>query len=174
MSEERTEIEFAGVKFTGGKMFILVSALSTLGGGAWGAFEFYNDYRTMKEQIQSYVAPDLSDYDKRIKVLEVKIDDALEIARDIRTDLKKDIGTQSDMIYNMDTRMRSSEKDIRTSISDNERQVKGMISNADGRWDDKLTKVDGKLDTVDKKINELETKLDAKIQKALDNPLSNQ
>lgn len=166
MSEERTEIEFAGVKFTGGKMFILISALSTLGGGAWGAFEFYNDYRNMKEQIQNYVAPDLSNYDKRIEVLETKIGESLEIARDIRTDLKNDINTQGDMIYKMDTRLRTTEKEVRDMVSDNEKQVKGMISNADSRWDDKLTKVDTKIDSLEKKF-------DDKIQKALDNPLAN-
>ena len=31
-----TEVEFGGVKFTGGKMFVLLTALSTLGGAAWG------------------------------------------------------------------------------------------------------------------------------------------
>ena len=60
------EVEVGGVKFTGGKMFAVITALSTLGGVAWGGFEFYNDYRNMKEQIQSYVAPDLSGFDKQI------------------------------------------------------------------------------------------------------------
>jgi gas vesicle protein len=166
MSEERTEIEFAGVKFTGGKMFVLISALSTLGGGAWAGFEFYKDYLDMKEQIQNYVAPDLSDYDKRIKVLESKIDESLEIARDIRTDLKKDIGTQSDMIYNMDTRLRVSEKEVRSLMNDTEKQVKNLITNTENRWDDKLTKVDNKMENIEKKF-------DDKIQKAMDNPLSN-
>ena len=54
------EFEFAGMTFKGGKMFIVLTALSTLGGAAWGAFEFYNDYRNMKAQIEEYVAPDLS------------------------------------------------------------------------------------------------------------------
>ena len=46
------EVEVGGVKFTGGKMFAVITALSTLGGVAWGGFEFDNDYRNMKEQIQ--------------------------------------------------------------------------------------------------------------------------
>ena len=51
------EAEFGGVKFKGGKIFVLLTALSTLGGVAWGGFEFYNDYRTMKTKINKYVAP---------------------------------------------------------------------------------------------------------------------
>ena len=62
------EVEVGGVKFTGGKMFAVITALSTLGGVAWGGFEFYNDYRNMKEMITSYVAPDLSEIDKNIAI----------------------------------------------------------------------------------------------------------
>jgi hypothetical protein len=63
------EVEVGGVKFTGGKMFAVITALSTLGGVAWGGFEFYNDYRNMKKQIQYYVAPDLSGMQEEISVL---------------------------------------------------------------------------------------------------------
>ena len=34
--------------------------------GYWAGFEFYKDYTDMKEQIQKYVAPDLSGFDKQI------------------------------------------------------------------------------------------------------------
>ena len=33
-------------------------------------FEFYKDYMDMKEQIQEYVAPDLSEFDKQLAVLQ--------------------------------------------------------------------------------------------------------
>ena len=34
MSDDgKTEVEFAGVKFRGGKIFVIITALSTLGGG---------------------------------------------------------------------------------------------------------------------------------------------
>ena len=42
------EVEFAGVKFKGGKIFVIITALTTLGGGLWAGFEFYKDYLTMK------------------------------------------------------------------------------------------------------------------------------
>ena len=41
MADSKTEIEFAGVKFRGGKMLIIITALSTLAGGLYGGFEFY-------------------------------------------------------------------------------------------------------------------------------------
>ena len=60
------EMEFAGIKFKGGKIFVILTALTTAGGALWGGFEFYKDYLDMKEQIQTYVAPDLSEFDKNI------------------------------------------------------------------------------------------------------------
>ena len=47
------EIEFGGLKFSGGKMVAVLTALSTLGGAAWGGFEIYKDYMDMKEIIQN-------------------------------------------------------------------------------------------------------------------------
>ena len=65
----KTEVEFAGVKFRGGKIFIIITALSTLGGGLYAGFEFWKDYMDMKEKIETYVAPDLSGFDKKLAVL---------------------------------------------------------------------------------------------------------
>ena len=63
------EVEFAGVKFKGGKMVAIVMALSTLVGGLYGAFEVYKDYTNMKKKILSYSAPDLSGFDKKLAVM---------------------------------------------------------------------------------------------------------
>ena len=62
------EVEIAGAKIKGGKLMLLVPIISALGGGLWGGFEFYKDYMDMKEQIQEYVAPDLSGFDKQIAI----------------------------------------------------------------------------------------------------------
>ncbi len=60
------EVEVGGIKFRGGKIFVILTALTTAGGALWGGFEFYKDYLNMKDQIQEYVAPDLSGFDKDI------------------------------------------------------------------------------------------------------------
>ena len=68
------ELEFAGIKFKGGKIFVVITALTTLIGAMWGGFEFYKDYLNMKEKIQSYSAPDLSGFDKRLELVSQKTD----------------------------------------------------------------------------------------------------
>ena len=82
------EVEFGGLKFTGGKMFVLLTALSTLGGAAWGGFEFYNDYRNMKEQIQEYVAPDLSAITEELAVTREELESTRAIVESFQSQIK--------------------------------------------------------------------------------------
>ena len=75
MSDDgKTEVEFAAVKFRGGKIFVIITALSTLGGGLYAGFEFWKDYMDMKEKIEKYVAPDLSGFDKKLAVLKTEME----------------------------------------------------------------------------------------------------
>jgi hypothetical protein len=79
------EVEFGGVKFTGGKMFAVLTALSTLGGAAWGGFEVYKDYMDMKEIITNI---DTDAIDARNNEIEIKLDEAIGYTRDIKNDLR--------------------------------------------------------------------------------------
>ena len=184
------EVEYGGIKATGGKLFIIISLLGTLGAGLWGGFEFYKDYQDMKEQITSYVAPDLSGLDKQLGILDVEVTDtkqlirteinsikdsvseAQDTTRDIRTTMKTDINLFSDQIAAIDKRSREDGLETRTAMRNAENEVRQLIADTSKRWDDKLQKVDNKLQKVDNQIEMLETKLDKKITKALENPLA--
>ena len=48
----------------------------------WGGFEFYKDYMDMKEKIQTYVAPDLSTFDKRISIIESRLDEEISLFKE--------------------------------------------------------------------------------------------
>ena len=161
-----TVISIGGYEFTPAKLMVAFTLVSSILGGLYGAFEVYKDYVGMKKKIAEYVSPDLSGYDKRMAIFESKLTESVDIVRDIRTDLRTEIGKQADQIAKMDGRSRDIEREVRGTMTGAERDVKNLISNADKRWDDKLYRVDTKID-------ELEKKLDNKIQKALENPLSN-
>ena len=184
------EVEYGGIKATGGKLFIIISLIGTLGGALWGGFEFYKDYQDMKEQITSYVAPDLSGFDKQLGILDVEVTDtkqlirteinsikdsvseAQDTTRDIRTTMKTDINLFSDQIAAIDKRSREDGLETRTAMRNAENEVRQLIADTSKRWDDKLQKVDNKLQKVDNQIEMLETKLDKKITKSLENPLA--
>ena len=160
------ELEVGGVKFTGGKMFAVITALSTLGGVAWGAFEFYNDYRNMKEQIQSYVAPDLSGINERISVMEEQVVNAVDNTRTIKLDLKRDI-------QNIETQVDRVEKIVKTtqdSIDDTLREVEIVSRESEKDTRDRMRETE---DRIDASMEKLEKKLGQQIQEALDNPLTN-
>ena len=149
------EVEFGGITFKGGKMMILLTALTTLGGATWGAFEFYKDYMDMKEIIQNI---DVGEIEARNAIIETKLDEAIDYTRDIKSDLRDDIlsvEAQADRIEDM---VRESEDKVRT-----------MIDKADERFE---TKRDALVSETDRKIKEIEDNLEDKIQKVLDNPLS--
>ena len=184
------EVEYGGIKATGGKLFIIISLLGTLGGALWGGFEFYKDYQDMKKQITSYVAPDLSKFDKKLEVLDIEVTttkqlirseissikeivgEAQDTTRDIRTTMKTDINMFSDQIAAIDKRSREDGLETRTAMRNAENEVRALIADTSKRWDDKLQKVDNKLQKVDNLMEMLETKLDKKITKALENPLA--
>ena len=184
------EVEYGGLKVTGGKLFVIISLIGTLGGALWGGFEFYKDYQDMKEQITSYVAPDLSEFDKKLGILDVEVTDTKEListeinsiktivgeaqdtTRDIRTTMKTDINQFSDQIAAIDKRAREDALETRTAMRNAENEVRALIADTSKRWDDKLQKVDNKLQKVDNLMEMLETKLDKKITKALENPLA--
>ena len=62
------EIEYGGIKIGGSKLLLIVPLVGTIIGGLWGGFELYSRYLDMEEKIQTYVAPDLSGFDKRLDV----------------------------------------------------------------------------------------------------------
>lgn len=82
------EFEFGGMTFKGGKMFAILTALSTLGGAAWGGFEFYKDYMDMKEIIQNI---DIQEIQAANELQLQKLEDAIGYTQDIKDDLKQDI-----------------------------------------------------------------------------------
>ena len=67
------EIEYKGVKVGGSKLLLIIPLIGTLIGGLWGGFEVYQRYLLMEKKINSFVSPDLSDYDKRIDLVQQEV-----------------------------------------------------------------------------------------------------
>ena len=160
--EDKTTIEFGGMSFTGGKAFALVTALSTLGGAAWGGFEIYKDYMDMKEIIQNIDTTEIENRNQQIEIkmeeMLAQVNQAIDYSRSIKNDLRDDFNR---MEANVD-RIEDQSRDLETEVED-------MIDRADERFDMKRESL--QMDT-DKKIEALEKRLNDKIQTFLDNPLA--
>lgn len=156
------EIEFGGMTFKGGKMMVVLTALSTLGGATWGAFEFYKDYMDMKEIIANI---DTDAIEVRNNEIEVKldnvfmtVDEAIDYSRSIKNDLRDDFNRMEKNVDRIEDQNREMQDDVRT-----------MIDKASERFD---TKRESLQTDTELKINALEDRLNKKIQNVLDNPLT--
>ena len=81
-------ITIAGYSFTPAKLMIAFGIVSSTLGGLYGAFETYKGYQDMKMKIEKYVAPDLSEFDKRLSVIEENSAKTTDYTRDIKNDIK--------------------------------------------------------------------------------------
>ena len=181
------EVEFGGLKFSGGKMVALLTALSTLGGAAWGGFEIYKDYMDMKEIIQNI---DTDAIAARNDVIETKLDEAIDYTRDIKSGLKDDILKLEANIDRMEDKVDDSErrvkdtqasiestlagvrndlnqqsKDVTSSIREVEATVRASEKDVRNVMKDTVKEIEFKMDKLDEDLRET-------LQEALDNPLS--
>jgi len=86
-----TVISIGGYEFTPAKLMVAFTIVSTTLGALYGVFETYKDYQSMKKRIAEYVAPDFSEFDKRLLVVEETTNKTNDYTRDIKNDLKTDI-----------------------------------------------------------------------------------
>ena len=103
------EFEFAGMTFKGGKMFAVLTALSTLGGGLWAGFEFYKDYMDMKEIVQNIdidaIAAENALVIQKIDESMIRIEEAIEYTRDIKNDLKDELLKMESTLDRLDAKV---------------------------------------------------------------------
>ena len=176
------ELEVAGIKFRGGKIFLVLTALTTAGGGLWGGFEFYKDYLNMKEQIQNYVAPDLSEFDKNIaltkeemssktELLSTEIDMLMQememmmaeirlvsdVANELKNDLRQDVRRVEKIVNDVE---QQTKEDSRESAQELKITIKDI--------EDDMKKLEADIKEAQA---ELEEKIDKRIKRALENPL---
>ena len=136
------EIEFGGLKFSGGKMVAVLTALSTLGGAAWGGFEIYKDYMDMKEIIQNI---DIDEIQAANALQLQKLEDAISYTQDIKVDIKADINRLEvlitaietktnnvkirvdDQMTNMDTTVRNLKNDVYTKLDTFEERLRTCL-----------------------------------------------
>jgi hypothetical protein len=187
--DPNTVVSVGGFSFTPAKLMIAGGIISSVIGGMWGAFEVYKDYMDMKEAIQNYTAPDFSEYEKRIIVLEQNSEKGLEYTREINTNLKGDIRRIEQIVDGVERSSKTAQREVEKDINDIRRQVDVEVKEVRRSVDSSVREMQKQVDTTVQNVNERVNRLDRetnaelrtirkevddKIKKALDNPLSNQ
>ena len=176
------ELEVAGIKFRGGKIFLVLTALTTAGGGLWGGFEFYKDYLNMKEQIQNYVAPDLSEFDKNIALTKEEMSNKTEL---LQTEIEmlmgememmmQEIRLVSDVANELKNDLRQDVRRVEKIVNDVEQQTKEDSRDSAQELKTTIKDIEDDMKKLEADIKEaqteLEEKIDKRIKRALENPL---
>lgn len=128
-----TVISIGGYSFTPAKLMIAGGIISSVFGGLYGAFEVYKDYQDMKTKIQKYVAPDLSEFDKRLAVIEENSAKTTDYTRDIKNDLKQDLRRLETVVEQVERTTKQStretEQDIRALRKETDAKIKNALDN---------------------------------------------
>jgi hypothetical protein len=155
------QFRILGFKVSFMSVSALVAIIGSVLGALYGGFLMYQKVEQaieFVEQQEEYEAK-INAYDKRMQIMESKMEDTVEYTRDIKGGLRDDI-------LRIEQQADRTEDMVRKSVDD----VRNMITDAESRFE---TKRDSLRETVNRDTKELEDRLMRKIQRALDNPLAN-
>jgi DNA anti-recombination protein RmuC len=175
--DPNTVISVGGYNFTPAKLMIAGTILTTVLGGLYGAFEVYKDYMDMKEAIQTYVAPDLSELNKRIAIAEQNADKAVDYTRDINNNLKTDIRRLEGIHDSVERGTKQSQRDVDNTVKEIKREVDNTTKELKRDVNTTTKEINQEMNRVSKdmsnELKNLRKEVDDKIKKAIDNPLAN-
>jgi len=128
-----TVISIGGYEFTPAKLMVAFTLVSTILGGLYGAFEVYKSYQDMKTKIEKYVAPDLSEIEKKLAIVEENSQKSSDYTRDIKNDLKNDIRRLEGVVENVErsskTAQRETEQDVRQLRKEIDSKIQKALDN---------------------------------------------
>jgi septal ring factor EnvC (AmiA/AmiB activator) len=152
------EFKTGGMKMSFGSIMAIFAFLSTVVGGLYGGFVMY-------QKIEEVAGLDLGAYQQAMDVMDAKVtgiaekvEESVEYSRDIKNGLRSDILSIEKQTDRVEDMVRESEDKVRT-----------MIDNAEVRFEAQRERLRSNQDA---EMKDLEDKLLDKLQRALDNPLS--
>ena len=161
MAKQQTEIDIGGIKFKGGRVFLIITILSSFIGVLWGGFEAYQRYLDMEAKINSFVSPDLSGFDKKLEVVNTEVDmlqseiaiilEEVSLVADVAKELKNDLKAD---VRRIETIVEDVEQRVKEDSRENAKDLKEIISE------------------LKQEMSDLEEKIQKQIRTALENPLN--
>ena len=140
-----------GLRVTPATIAATVALLSTVCGTLYGGFLMY-------QKVEEVASMDLGAYQQQMEIMDAKVQEALDYARDIKNGLKDDI-----------IRLEKQVDRAEDAVRNNEEKVRSLIDDAEKRFE---TRRDQLRMSQDQDMKELEDRLNGKLQRALDNPLA--
>lgn len=161
-----TVISIGGYEFTPAKLMVALTIVSSTLGGLYGAFEVYKDYVGMKKKIAEYVSPDLTEIYKKLDVVQVQSEKSMQYTQDIKNDLKSDIRRLETVVENVERSSKQNARETDVQVREVQQELRKNSRDIDLAIKQSQRETEGA-------IKNLQREVDGKIQKALDNPLTN-
>ncbi len=132
--EEPKSFEFsvAGykVKYSNKLLAMVIAIAPVIGGTLWGGFEAIKGYQNMQKKIESYVAPDLTEFDKRLALVEETTAKTNDYTRDIKNDIKNDIRKLEKVVEQVERDNKQMQREVSKDLKQMEKDYKLSIKEA--------------------------------------------
>jgi len=175
---QHTKMKVFGVTMTPATIMGAFALVSAILGSLYGGFEVYKDYMEMKEKLANL---DTDAIEARNDQIEIKLDEAIEYTRDIKSGLRDDILGIEKQVDRMEDKLREQEQEVRDIIANAEERFENKRDGLQNDYDEKANRLRDSNDTrmndleakVERDLKELDERLSNKLQRSLDNPLAN-
>ena len=147
-----------------GARIAALGVVSSLCGALYGGVLMY-------QKVEEIANLDLGAYQQQMEVMDTKVPEAVEYSRDIKTGLRDDILRIEQQADRTEDLVRSTTRELRDAMDNVESEVREVIDAAEDRFE---TRRDQLRTSQDQDIKDLEERLEALVQRALDNPLADQ
>jgi len=162
-----TVISIGGYEFTPAKLMVAATIVSSTLGGLYGAFEVYKDYQSMKKKIAEYSAPDLSEFDKRLAVIEENSGKTSDYTRDIKNDLKNDIRRNESVTEQVERSVKQAQRETESEMRQARKDVREDLDKARSEVNSIRKEMAEARREISREVETLKKEVDNKIQKML-------
>ncbi|MEK9698956.1 MAG: hypothetical protein VW270_24480 [Candidatus Poseidoniales archaeon] len=177
------EFRIFGIKVTFVTVTAALSLVGAIVGSLYGGFLMYQKVEeaiAFVDQQQEYEEK-IADYDQRMQIIETKLEEAVDYTRDIKSGLRDDILSIEKNVDRMEDKVREQEQEVRDTIARAEERFENKRDALQNDYDEKANRLRESSDSrmtdlenkVERDLSELDERLSNKLQRALDNPLSN-
>ena len=145
------QIKAGGVKMSFASVLAIITFVSTVVAGLYGGFVMY-------QKIEDVAGLDLGEYQQQMDLMDAQVQQTVDYTRDIKNGLRDDL-----------LRVEQQSDRVESLVRKTEEKVRSMIDAADLRFESQRERLRSNQDA---EMKDLESKLMGKLQRALDNPLS--
>ena len=136
----------------------------------------FESYKAFQEMAEKLAVLDIEAVEARNVEIERKLDDAIDYTRDIKNGLRDDLISMEGQVDRVEDDMRELENRLRTMIREAQTSFDNKRDRLQTDYDSRAQRLQDRSDSEIKdlraEMDKLRKELEERIQKALDNPLS--